>query len=76
MKNKIFFNYYYFPSQLEEKLHRFVSHYNHERYHESIANLTPVDVYYGRGEALLALREKLNNIIALRRKSHYDQTTC
>jgi hypothetical protein len=31
-------------------------HYNHKRYHESLGNLRPNDVYLGRGERLLADR--------------------
>ena len=50
MKNQILLSHYYFPSELEEQLQRFVSYYNHERYHESLDNVTPADVFYGRGE--------------------------
>jgi transposase InsO family protein len=74
MKNQILLNYYYLPSKPEEQLHRFVSYYNHNRYHEAVGNLTPADVYYGRGEAVLNLRERIKlNTFALRRKNHYDR---
>jgi putative transposase len=33
-----------------------VEHYNHARAHESLSNLTPADVYFGRGEGILAER--------------------
>jgi len=32
---------------------RFVDHYNHHRYHGSLQNLTPADVYFGRGYTIL-----------------------
>ncbi len=34
----------------------FVEHDNHTRYHESLWNLTPADVYFGRGQAILSQR--------------------
>ncbi len=37
----------------------FVDHYNHRRYHESLQNLTPADVYFGRGETILKQRERI-----------------
>ncbi len=44
---------------VQEHIQQFVSYYNYERYHESLDNLTPADVYYGRGEAILDQREKI-----------------
>ncbi|HHZ70742.1 MAG TPA: hypothetical protein EYN54_10815 [Methylococcaceae bacterium] len=44
------------PCELEEQLQRFVRYYNHERYHESLSNLTPADVFYGRDTEILNQR--------------------
>jgi len=49
----------------------FVTHNNHARYHESLNNLTPADVYFGRAEAILAERERIKRMtIAHRRLQH------
>src|SRR5712664_934488 len=37
----------------------FSSDNNHLRYHASIANLTPADVYFGRGQTILLERERI-----------------
>jgi len=72
MKNQILLNNYYLPSELQEHLQRFVSYYNHERYHESLDNLTPADVFYGRGEEILKQRELIKqNTLAMRKQMHY-----
>ncbi len=76
MKNQILLNNYYLPSELQEHLQHFVNYYNHERYHESLDNLTPADVFYGRGQAILDQRGKIKlNTLAMRRKMHYDNQT-
>jgi hypothetical protein len=71
LKNQILLEHYYFPGELESAIQLFVAHHNNERYHESLSNLTPADVYYGRGDAILARRERIKlGTMALRRKMH------
>jgi transposase InsO family protein len=73
MKNQILLENYYLPGELKIALKQFVSYYNHERYHESLRNLTPADVFYGRGQEILDQREKIKrSTLAMRRKMHYD----
>ena len=50
LKNRILLENYYLPGDLEAQIGTFVADYNHLRYHESISNLTPADVYFGRGQ--------------------------
>jgi hypothetical protein len=51
MKNRILLENYYLPGQLEQSIGEFVEYYNNCRYHESLDNLTPADVYFDRGPA-------------------------
>ncbi|MCH9665313.1 MAG: transposase [Gammaproteobacteria bacterium] len=54
-------------------MRHFVDYYNYERYHESLNNLTPADVYYGRGQSILNNREKIKQqTLAMRRQVYYD----
>ena len=48
LKNRILLENYFLPSDLEAQIAGFVADYNYCRYHESINNLTPADVYFGR----------------------------
>jgi putative transposase len=47
------------PGDLEPQIAHFVDHYNHCHYHESLQNLTPADVYFGRGQTILLERERI-----------------
>ena len=58
-KNRILFDNYYLPGDIQRQVGAFVEHYNHVRYHESIDNLTPADVYFGRAEMYLAKRLRI-----------------
>jgi transposase InsO family protein len=59
MKNVIKLRNYEFPSELEQAIKEFVDYYNKERYHESLDNLTPEDVYFGMGKTVQTRREKI-----------------
>ena len=74
LKNRILLENYFLPGDLEAQIEAFVADYNHRRYHESIDNLTPADVYCGRGRAILAERERIKRqTIANRRLQHQLQ---
>jgi hypothetical protein len=71
LKNRILLEQYYLPGDLEREVAAFVEHYNHVRYHESLNNLTPADVYFGRAETILVERERIKRAtIANRRLQH------
>jgi transposase InsO family protein len=71
LKNRILLENYFFPEDLKAQIEAFVDHYNHDRYHESINNLTPAAVYFGRGQAILQQRERIKRkTIETRRLQH------
>lgn len=73
MKNRILLENYYLPGNLEQWIGVFVD-YNYNRYHESINNVTPADVYFGRGNDILKEREKIKKqTIQYRRSQHQRQ---
>jgi hypothetical protein len=53
---------YYLPGDLENQIGAFVDHYNNHRYHESLANVTLADVYFGSDTAIIE------------RKKYYQET--
>jgi len=59
MKNRVLLENYYLPGDLERQIGAFVEYYNNYRYHESLGNLTPADVYHGRGVKILKMREEI-----------------
>lgn len=72
LKNVVTLQNYYLPWHLEEEIRRFVGYYNDERVHESLENLTPADVYHGRGREILTARERLKRQ-TLRRRRRYNR---
>ena len=74
LKNRILLENYYLPGDLEAEIGAFVAGYNHLRYHESLGNVTPADVYFGRGQTILMKRERIKRqTIANRRLLHRRQ---
>src|SRR4030081_1135252 len=71
LKNRILLENYYLPGELEAQIAAFVAHYNHLRYHESIDNLTPADVYFGRGQTILLERERIKRKTIQQRRLHH-----
>ena len=68
MKNQLLLEYYYLPGDLKRRIGKFIEYYNHAGYHKALNNLTPADVFYGRGQQLLNTRDKIKlESLALRK---------
>ena len=59
MKNRVLLEHYFLTGELERQIEAFVEYYNNQRYHESLGNLTPADVYFGRDQQILKQREEI-----------------
>lgn len=64
---------YYFPWELKQAIDAFVHYYNYQRYHESLDNLTPADVYFGRAEEVKSRREETKERTLRARRRQYFQ---
>lgn len=62
---------YYLPGDLEAQVEAFVEHYNHQRYHESLKNVTPADAYFGRAESIIKRRERIKRKTIEQRRLHH-----
>jgi putative transposase len=69
MKSIILLNTFYFPWELEQAIADFVAYYNHQRYHESLDNVTPADVFFGRQEEVLTQRHIIKQKTLLERRN-------
>jgi len=71
LKNRILLENYFLPGDLEAQIEAFVEHYNHQRYHEALCNVTPADPYFGRAPAIIKQRERIKRqTIEHRRLQH------
>ena len=74
LKNRLLLENYFLPGDLNASIERFLTHYNHHRYHESIGNLTAADVDFGRGQTILLERERIKqNTIRQRHLQYRNQ---
>ena len=71
MKNVIKLDNYYSPEDLIKAITDFVQYYNNERYHESLGNLTPADVYFGRDRKIIKERRKIKEKTLQERRKNY-----
>ena len=47
--------------------------YNNHRYHESLGNVTPADVYFGRDTAIIERRKKIKKLTIQKRRLSHQQ---
>jgi putative transposase len=74
MKNVVKLQHYYSPSELESAISEWVEYYNNQRYHESLDNVTPADVYFSRDKEIIKKRNKLKEqTLALRRQQNLQR---
>ncbi|KHA51359.1 Mobile element protein [Sulfitobacter geojensis] len=73
MKNRILLENYFLLGDLEAQIEAFVDHYNHQRFHESLNNVTPSDVYFGRDKAIPQQRERIKRKTLEARRLHQRQ---
>ena len=72
LKNRILLENYFLPGDLEAQIEAFVDHYNNQRYHESLNNVTPADVYFSRDKAILQQRERIKRRTLETRRLHHS----
>ena len=73
MKILLLQNNYHSSEDLEKSIGYWVEYYNNERYHESLDNLTPSDVYFGRAEQRLQERAEIKRKTMKERRRIYEQ---
>jgi len=73
LKNRVLLENYFLPGDLMASIEAFVTYYNHERYHESLNNVTPADVYFGREKIILMERERIKRQTFQTRRLHHRQ---
>ncbi len=73
LKDRIRLENYFFEGDLEATISAFIDPYNNRRSHESIGDLTPADIYFGRGETILAERRRIKQQTIQNRRLNYQR---
>lgn len=73
MKNILLLDNYYSPDELKLQIENFVEYYNNKRYHESLENCTPADVYTGRNVRVIEERQRIKERTMKLRKLYYKK---
>ena len=73
MKNVVKLENYYSPEELEYAMANFIDYYNNHRYNESLNNITPADVFFGRGEEILWERALIKRKTMKKKRTNYYQ---
>jgi len=72
MKEMVNVHVYDNPWDLSRAIDEFYRYYNYERYHESLGDVTPADVYFGRAEEVLARRREIKARTMKERRRRYE----
>jgi putative transposase len=73
LMNRILLENYFLHGDSKAQVAAFVDCYNNQRYHESLSNVMPVDVYFGRDKAILRQRERVRRKRLETRRLHHRQ---
>jgi len=76
MKNLVLLQNYAYPWDLEREISRFMDFHNNQRYHESLDNITPADVYFGRVKEVQSRREEIKRRMLEARRPQDRQSLC
>ena len=62
-----------YSDDLENQICAFVEHYNNQRHHESIGNVTPADAYFGRHTAIIEKRKRIKKLPPQTRRLNHQR---
>lgn len=70
LKEKVKLYVYDCPNELKKEIGVFISNYNKYRYHESLGNVSPDDVFYGRRDKIIKERQEKQRLTFMKRKNY------